>query len=385
MANTLTGLTQFVYDSVDVVSRELVGFIPAVYKNSAAEQVAKNQNVSYDIVPAAAPYDIAPSNALPALDTTTVAAGTMAITKVKGVKFHWTGEDELAVGRAVKTGIENNKFAQAFRALANEMEADLAALYPYASRAYGAAGTTPFAAAGEFDDAAEVVRILKDNGAPISDLQLVINTAAGAKLIGYNSRYDIVGQNNMLNQGVLMDVAGCKIRESAQVKTHTKGTGTLFDTDLAASLPVGSTTIHVDTGSNTIVAGDVVTFDGDLNKYVVATGNALIDGTVVTEGDFIIAAPGLRQVLPTDKDVVIGNNYAANLAFSKSAIHLLTRLPKMPEGGDQADDVMVVQDPVSGIFFQIALYRAYRSVLIEVAVAWGVKAAKTEHIALLLG
>ena len=32
MANTLTGLIQYVYDSVDVVSRELTGLIPAVYK-----------------------------------------------------------------------------------------------------------------------------------------------------------------------------------------------------------------------------------------------------------------------------------------------------------------------------------------------------------------
>lgn len=385
MANTLTGLTQFVYDTVDVVSRELCGMIPAVYKNTKAEEVAKNQNVSYDIVPAATAYDIAPASAVPDLDTATVGAGTMAITKVKGVKFHWTGEDETAIGRSVKEGIQNNKFAQAFRVLANEMEADLTALYKYASRAYGTAAQTPFATAGDFSDAANVFKILKDNGAPLSDLQLVINTAAGANLIGKQSQVHMVGSADPLRQGVLLDIAGGQIRESAQIKTHTKGTGTSFDTDLAATLAVGSTTVHVDTGSGTILAGDVVTFTGDNNQYIVGTGNALIDGTAVTEGDIVLAAPGLRQTLADGVDMAIGNNYAANMAFSKSAIHLLTRLPKMPEGGDQADDIMVVQDPVSGIFFQIALYRVYRAVLIEVAVAWGVKAAKTEHMAILLG
>ncbi|MGU0055990.1 hypothetical protein ACVXG7_09370 [Enterobacter hormaechei] len=40
----------------------------------------------------------------------------------------------------------------------------------------------------------------------------------------------------------------------------------------------------------------------------------------------------------------------------------LRRSSAMPKGGDTADYVMNVTDPVSGITFQIALYRQYRQV-----------------------
>jgi len=377
MANTLTGLLNFIYESVDVVSREMTGMIPSVYKNPSAERVGKDQNISYDIVPAQTGYDVTPSNAIPALDSTTVAPGTMSISKVRASKFHWTGEDEAALQTATKDNIQNNKISQAFRTLTNEMETDLAALYTAASRAYGTAGTTPFATAGDFTDAAEVVRILKDNGAPISELQLVINTAAGAKILGKQSQVHMSGSDDPLRNGVLLDINGCQIRESAQIKSHTKGTGASYQTNDASGYAVGITDLAVDTGTGTVLAGDIATFTGDTNKYVV--------GTALAAGALAINEPGLRETLADNVAMTVGNSYAANMAFAKSAIHLLTRLPKRPAEGDQASDVMVVQDPVSGIFFEVAMYPAYRAVLIEVAVAWGVKAAKPEHMALLLG
>lgn len=385
MANTLTGLIQYVYDSVDVVSRELTGLIPAVYKNTAADQVAKNQNVSYDVVPAASTYDITPANAIPELDTATVSAGTMAISNVKGVKFHWTGEDEKAVGVQAKAGITNNKFMQAFRVLANSIEADLAALYVNASRAYGTAGSAPFGTAGDFTDASYVAKILKDNGAPTSDLQLVIDTAAGANLLGKQSQSHMQGSSDPLRFGELLSVFGMGIRESGQIKYHTKGDASGHLVDLLAGYAAGTTTIHVDTGTNEFVAGDVVTIESEpaAQKYIVKTG--LDSGAGADEGDIVLQSPGLRSAIVDGKKVEVGNSYRANMAFSRDAIHLLTRLPLMPEGGDMADDVMVVQDPISGLFFQVAMYRAYRSVLFEVAIAWGVKAAKPEHIAVLLG
>lgn len=382
MANTLTGLIDYMYESADVVSRELVGMIPSVYMNSTAEQVAVNQEITYDVVPTMSAEDTTAAATPPALADTTVGTGTMKITKSRTVRFYWTGEDEAGLG-SKKSVLENNKFAQAMRTLTNEIETDLAGLYTSCSRAYGTAGTTPFGTAGDFSDAAQVVKILEDNGAPTGDIQLVINTAAGANIVGKQARADIIGDSSIRNlqqQGMLLDIAGCKIRKSAKINSHTKGTGASYDTDLVDGYAIGDTTIHVDTGTGTILAGDVVTFTGDTNKYVVGTGFAG-DG----DGDIVINNPGLLATLANNIDVTIGNSYAANMCFDRSAIHLLCRLPKLPTGGDQADDEYVLVDPVSGIAFRIALYRGYMANQIAIQAAWGVKAVKPAHMALLLG
>lgn len=384
MANTLTNLIPTIYAAKDIVLRELTGFIPAVTMDANADMVAKDQNVNYPIVPAAAADNIVAAATGPDPSDQAQGAGSMTISKSRSSTFYWTGEEQKSLGGLYEKIIKD-QFAQAMRTLVNEVEADLAALYIHASRAYGSAGETPFAS--DLSDPAQVRKILADNGAPMGDLQMVINTTAGAKLrtLGQLTKANEAGDESLLRRGTLLDLHGFQMRESAQVKNHTKGTGTGFLVDLTAGYAVGSTTIHADTGLGTIVSGDILTNNKtarDTNKYVVKTG---VTGGTGLDVDIVLANPGNRVAWVNNDPVGVGANYAANLAFSRSAIHCLLRLPTMPEGGDAADDVTVITDPQTGISFQIAMYRQRRRVAIEVGLAWGVKAVKSEAIAILLG
>lgn len=377
MANTLTNLTPDLYQALDTVSRELVGMIPAVTLDASAERAAKGQTVRSPVAPASTAADIVAGQNAPDTGDQTITNKTLSISKARAVPIRYNGEEQ----RGLNTGpgyrpILQNQFAQAMRTLCNEVETDLTGLYTGFSRATGTAGTTPFGTAGNFTDASNALQILKDNGAPLTGNQLVVSSAAGANLLGLQSRVDIQGNDALLRQGVMLTTAGMDIRETGQANSHTKGTGASYLVN-DASLAVGDTVIAADGGSGTILAGDVVTFAGDTNKYVVTEALAA--------GSFTIAAPGLLTAVADNAAITVGSGYTANMAFNRSAIVLVTRAPARPEEGDTADDVMLMTDPRSGITFEIALYKEYRQVHYEVSLAWGVSLIKPEHTSLLLG
>lgn len=377
MANTLTNLTPDLYEALDTVSRELVGFIPAVSMDANASRAAVGQTIRSPIAPASTAADITPATNAPDTGDQTFTNRTLSISKARAVPVRWTGEEQRGMNSG--PGYRNllrDQFSQAMRTLVNEVEADLAGEYIEASRAYGTAGTTPFAS--DLSDTAEVRKILADNGAPLSDMQLVLNTTAGAKMrtLTQLTKANEAADASLLRQGVLLDIHGMQIRESAQVQSHTKGTGSGYLVN-DASLAVGDTVIAADTGSGTIVAGDVVTFAGDTNKYVVTSA--------LSGGSFTIAAPGLRTAVADNSAITVGDDYSANMAFSKSSIVLATRAPAIPEEGDQADDAMIITDPRSGLSFEVRLYKEYRRIKYEIALAWGFNIMKPEHTALLLG
>lgn len=384
MANTLTDLYPDLYAALDIVSRELVGVIPAVTMDARVDRAGVGQDVVVPVAPTSnAMVDTTPAMAIPAAADQTIGNTKIQITKSKAVAFSWEGNEQVLLNSGA--GYQNvrvNQMVQAMRTLTNSVENDLCALHSTFSRAYGTAGSTPFATAGDFTDMTKTLKILKDNGSPVQDNHLVVNTSAGATFLGKQAESNRQGSDSILRQGVFLSTSGVDIRESGQIYTHTAGTGASATTN-NAGYAVGDTVITLaSAGTGTILAGDVITFAGDTEKYVVASG----DADVSNGGTITLAAPGLRKAIAASAtNITVVATSARNMLFNRSAIILATRMPERPAEGDMALDVGMITDPRSGLSFEVAIYGGYRKVRYEIALAWGVKNIKPEHTALLLG
>ena len=384
--NTLTNLLPNLYADLDVVSRELTGMIAAVTIDASLARGKKDQSVFIPVAPSNTSADITPAMSVPAEADQVIGSVAVTLSKTKAVKFSWDGEEErgLNTGPGISS-IWRGQFAQALRVLVNEVEADLTGLQSKFSRAYGTAATTPFGTASDFTDATQALRILKDNGAPLSDNQLIINTAAGASFLGKQADANRMGTDTILRQGVFQTVSGMDIRESGQVVTQTAG-AMASATSTSAAFTVGQTVIPLATaGTGVVAAGDVISFANDVNKYVVTSVS--FAGANPASGDTItIAAPGLRVAQSAaTRAITVTATSARNMAFNRSAIVLATRLPERPSAGDMAIDVTTLVDPRSGLAFEVAIYPGYRKVVYEVSLVWGVQVIKPAHTALLLG
>ncbi|KMN06755.1 P22 phage major capsid protein family protein [Pseudomonas helleri] len=382
MANTLNNLVPDLYEALDVISRELTGFIPAVSRDSSVARAAIGQNVLVHITSEAAAADNVPGVTAPDTGDAVVDNVAVAITKSKHVPVRWNGEETKGLKNAgTFSTIQADRFYQAMRTLVNEIEKDLwLEAYRKASRGYGTAGTTPFGTAADLSDFAGVLGILEQNGAPTNDLQLVLGHAAIGNMRGKQSglfKVNEAGSSDMLRNGMTDRIMNMAIRHSHQVSRHVKGTGAAYVT--SGSTAVGASSVALATGTGTVLAGDIATFAADDgNKYVVGSG-------VAAPGTIRLNKPGAQITIPTGNALTLGNSYTANVAFARSAIVLATRAPAMPDGGDSADDVITITDPLTNLSFEIAVYRQFLQTAYHVRLAWGCKAIKDEHISLLLG
>ena len=139
---------------------------------------------------------------------------------------------------------------------------------------------------------------------------------------------------------------------------------------------IGDTAIEVDTGTGTILAGDTLVFAGDTTQHVVGTALA---GTSLTINE------GLDVAIADSAAITVGASHVPNMYFHRNALLLVARAPAMLQGGDDADDVITVTDQMSGLSFQVAMYRQYRQVKIEIGLAWGVAAPNGKFSGILLG
>jgi hypothetical protein len=380
MANILTNLIPDLYQALDVVSRELVGYIPSVARNSSAERAAVNEDV---IVPISVPHslvDVAPAMSVPEPSEFSTDNAIIKITNSKSYSFGLNGEEYRGLENGVgATSILQGNIEQGLRTLCNQIENDIAVeAGNNAGHVYGTAGTTPFAS--NLGDAAEIRKILDDAGTPAGERSLVINTSAGVNLrkLTQLTNVDNAGTSMTLRQGELLDLFGMSLKESAGIKQFVAGDATGLTIAAASAGAVKLKASAVTSGS--LKVGDVITIAGDTTKYTVTS----IPETLAANAEFGIM-PALAKDASANAAVTVAANSVRNVAFTRGAIQLVTRAPALPGGRDSAVDSYMLTDPRSGLSFEVRIYEGYRKMRMELACAWGVKTIKPEHVAALLG
>jgi hypothetical protein len=386
MANTLAANIGDAERAAEIIGQELAGFIPGMSINAGSQAVALNGTVkSLTTEDPTINSSATPAMTIPEGDDQEIGEKSMTVSQVASARMNITGEEErdIDVNHDFET-VNGNRYLRAMRKITDTIEAHCGTVLKNgASRAYGTAGTTPFAS--DHKAINHVRQILVDNGffAP-GEVSLVINSLAGTNLRNLSNLYKVNegGNESLLRQGVLQDISGIMIRESAGVASHTKGTGTSYAASAAAA--VGATTLSVDTGSGTVVAGDILTADGDtVNKYVVGSG-------IAAAGDITLNAPGVREAIADTTAIAVGANYSANVMFHRACAELVARPLAVPSktfggNGDAADVVFQVQDPRTGLTFEFRVYGGWHKALMTCSVVYQAKVWETAGVATLLG
>lgn len=380
MGNVLTKMIPDLYQALDVVSRELVGYIPSVARNSSAERAAVNEDIIVPVSVAHSLVDVAPAMSVPEPSDFTYDNVAIKITKSKSYSFGLTGEEYRGLENGVgANSILQGNIEQGLRVLCNQIEADIAAEAGInAGHVYGTAGTAPFAS--NLADAAEIRKILDDAGAPAGDRSLIINTSAGVNLrkLTQLTNVDNAGTAMTLRQGELLDLFGMSLKESAGIKEFAAGDATGLT---IAAATAGATKLKASAvTSGSLKVGDVITVAGDSTKYMVT----FIPDSLAANAEFGIT-PALAKDASANAAITVAGNSVRNVAFNRGAIQLVTRAPALPGGNDSAVDSHMLTDPRSGLSFEVRIYEGYRKMRMELACAWGVKTIKPEHVAALLG
>ena len=381
MANTIpAAVITAAYDAMEVVSQELIGLIPAVAKNSKAERVGLNQNITAPIVGPKTSSTITPG-VIPTTSDSAYTEVSIQLTKQEKADFHWTGEESQSLMNSdgVEMDIDRQNIAGSIRTLVNKIEADLAAEYVNASRAYGTAGTMPFATKDDLTDLSNVLAILDENGAPPNGRSVVLNELNARNLQGKQpTLFNVNEGGEMRRQFNPISLFGSMIRMSHAIKMH-DSSNTIAGVAINGGEAVGATSLTVDGGGGGEIlnAGDLIEVAGDSNKYV---AKAMAASATELE----INAPGLREAAADNAAITSPADYTAMMAFSMDALMLACRLPAVPKGGDLGMRTYLT-DPRSGLVFELATFPGYRLRTYEIGIVWGVKTIKPQHMALLLG
>ncbi len=377
MANSLSAVMPKILARGLLALREqavMPRLVNADYSNDAAR---KGDTIDVPLPSAVAATDVAPSHAAPASADSAPTVVQIPLNHWKKAGFHLTDREVLEIDD--EESFVPMQMSEAVRALANAVNASVHAEYAGVFGFVGAAGTTPFAT--DVSAATAARKLLNKQLAPRSDRRGVLDFDAEANALALPQFSDAekVGSGTVKIEGEIGRKFGIDWVADDGVPTHAAGTASdsgSFTVTTAASAAAGapSVSIRTDTGSPTMVVGDVISFAGHDQTYVVTAGATLTGGGVA-----VAIAPALRAAVANAAAVTVRPSHVVNLAFHRDAFALAMR----PLSAGMADlalgtRILAMTDAQTGLSLRLEVSRQYKQTVWEFDVLCGVKLVRPE-------
>lgn len=224
-------------------------------------------------------------------------------------------------------------------------------------------------AANTFANVQQAGKLLTDNLAPLSQRYYLMNTTSTRDVIADTKGLfqDSTQIKTQYKEGTLGRIGGFEMFESTLVPSHTTGTAAEGDTGYnidnangesasAAEISAGVQTLTVDTGTTTLLAGDIITIEnvyrvhpetksstGVLQQFVVTADSGASATSLTVSPPLITSGPRQNVNAAAANNAAInkigGGNAAdwlQDLAFHKDAFAFATADLVLPKGVDFA-------------------------------------------------
>lgn len=377
MANNISAYVPVIIEKTIPILREHLTFFRHVTTDYDPGFASVGNSLQIPVTATIDTSDVTPSNVAPALTSLTPTSVTLTLDNLKRAPFSATVTDLDKM--MLNSDFIPSEIQEAARSLAKNINTTAFAQYKNIPYYVGTAGTNPFAS--NLNTLASA-KLSLDNTLAEEDNRVMVlsnNAVYGANTLGNLIQAYQRGSDATLNTGNPGNLFGFNIVRDSTVPTHTAGTasGVLIN----GAVTAGATTAAIDTGTGTLVVGDIFTVAGDTNTYVVTA--AVADVSSATMSFY----PAAQTNWANNAAVTVKAAHVCNIGMTRGAFALGMRAPRCPELAINTvipfvDD----QGPeATGMTFALSFVPGYWAQTMELVALYGACTLRPEKAVIMAG
>lgn len=367
---TLESLYPTIQTALTDYGKGIVGFAGGVpIDASTSERVAKGQTIQMLEPEVGATGDATPGASGPRTGTLSADPRSVVIEKVRNIPIPITGDQMLGLRGNIYPFMQK-AIKNAIRKLVDEMDEYLAEKALFGASRVVAAN---FGSVAGFAEITKQFQLNKINAIGRAHLVLSPDGLATISSLSDVGNADKFGSDELSRQGKIGMVRGYSLHTMLKPASlnHVTNTNYVVDGDHAA----GVTSLKIKSGSGALTAGMGVGIGSSPTTHYVTLND------VTTSGTLQLNKPGLMAAAANGTAVAaFSTKTTPEIAYIPEAIYMALRPPAVPDGGDTAVDSQIFRDDVSGLMFEVALYKQYMREVLDVRIAYGAKVVDSEGV-----